>query len=498
MKTTATDLKIGDSLGDSNAPQVAKNYRKPMKRLFTLIVAWVVSLANVHAADSSKRNVLFIFADDQRADTIAALGNPIIQTPNLDRLVHRGLSFNRAYMQGGMQGATCVPSRAMLLSGRNLFHIDEKLMRDATWPEAFGNAGYTTFVSGKWHNGDASLVRSFQIARSMFTGGMTNPMQAKLRDVSAGKVGAAKPAVKHACEAFTDETVRFLKEHKGGPFFAYLPFDGPHDPHIVPDDFPVKYDPAKIPLPPSFLPQHPWDNGEMTVRDEKLLPWPRTPEAVRTMLAEYWRYVSFLDVQVGRVLDALDASPFAKNTIVVFTSDSGVARGSHGLIGKQNVYEYDSVRVPLIIGGPGIASDKRTDAMVYLFDVLPTLGKICGVASPNQSDGFDFSGTLKNPAEAARDHLMFAYRNVQRGYTDGRWKLIRYPEVDRTQFFDLQADPHEATDLAGKPENATRIAELTAALEKDMKASDDKGELKVANPKPAAWTPPQTGKRMGR
>jgi arylsulfatase A-like enzyme len=461
-----------------------------MRRLFLSFVACLALLSRADAADAPRLNVLILFADDQRADTIAALGNPIIKTPNLDRLAHRGLAFNRAYMQGGMQGATCVPSRAMLLSGRNLFHIDEKLLRDVTWPEAFGKVGYTTFVSGKWHNGDASLERSFQIARSMFTGGMTNPMQAKLRELTDGKLGEAKLAPKHACEVFADQTIRFLKEHKGGPFFAYVPFDAPHDPHIVPEDFPVKYDPEKIPLPPCFLPQHPWDNGDMTVRDERLLPWPRKPEAVRAMLADYYRYISFLDAQIGRVLDALDASPFAPNTIVVFAADSGVARGSHGLIGKQSVYEYDSVRVPLIIAGPGIVRDQRTEAMCYLFDVLPTIGKRCGVASPNASDGQDLSPTLADPSKPARDRLMFAYRNVQRGYTDGRWKLIRYPQVDRTQLFDLQKDPHESVNLADQPEQAKRIADLTAKLEAEMRRSGDKAELKVANPKPAEWSPP--------
>jgi arylsulfatase A-like enzyme len=460
-----------------------------MKRLLILI-ACVTAPAPLRAAETPRPNVLMFFADDQRADTIAALGNPIIQTPNLDRLVRRGLAFDRACMQGGMQPATCVPSRAMLLSGQNLFHIDEKLMRDATWPEAFGKAGYSTFVSGKWHNGDASLVRSFQIARSMFTGGMTNPMQAKLREVNAGKVGEPKLAPQHACAAFADEAIRFLSEHRDGPFFAYVPFDAPHDPHVVPDDFPVYYDAETIPLPPSFMPQHPWNNGEMEVRDEKLLSWPRTPERVREMIAEYYRYISYLDTQVGRVLDALDASPFAENTIVVFAADSGVARGSHGLIGKQNVYEYDSVRVPLIIAGPSITANERTEAMVYLFDVLPTLGKVCGVASPNRSDGFDFAATLSNPASPARERMMFAYRDVQRAYTDGRWKLIRYPRVDRTQLFDLQNDPHEVVNLAGKPQYAAKEAELTAALAKEMQANGDKAELKVANPQSADWTPP--------
>src|SRR5436190_702624 len=149
-----------------------------------------------HAA-TPRPNVVFFFCDDQRADTIAALGNPLIKTPNLDRLVHRGVAFNRAYMMGGMQGATCVPSRAMLLSGRPLFHIDEKLMRDETWPAAFGRAGYTTFMSGKWHNGGNSVARSFQTARSVFAGGMTNPLKAQLSELVNGKLAPPRVAPKH-------------------------------------------------------------------------------------------------------------------------------------------------------------------------------------------------------------------------------------------------------------------------------------------------------------
>lgn len=453
--------------------------------------------ATLRAADGpAEPNVLFFFADDQRADTIAALGNPIIQTPNLDRLVKRGVAFNRAYMQGGLQGATCVPSRAMLLSGRSLFRIDEKLKRDETWPAAYGRAGYTTFMTGKWHNGADSIAASFQIARAVFAGGMTNPMQAKLSDMTDGKLGKPVLAPKHACAVFADEAIRFLREHKGGPFFCYVAFDAPHDPHVVPDDFPIRYDPAKMPLPPNFLPQHPWDNGEMLVRDERLLPWPRTPEMVREMNAEYYRYISYLDAQIGRVLDALDASPHAKNTIVVFSADSGVARGSHGLIGKQNVYEH-SVRVPLILAGPGIAAGKRTDAMCYLFDVLPTLGKLCGVPGPKTSEGIEFTASLSDPAKPARPQLFFAYRNVQRAVRDDRWKLIRYPQVDKTQLFDLRNDPSETTNLADQPEQAARVMALTALLKKEQKRFGDSAPLTVPDPQPAQWTPPKKGQPTG-
>ena len=459
--------------------------------ILALSVLLAATRHTLHAREESARpNVLFLFTDDQRADTIAALGNRVIRTPNLDRLVKRGLAFDRAYMQGGLQGATCIPSRAMLLTGQTLFHIDEKLLRDVTWPAAYSRAGYTTFLTGKWHNGPASIAPNFQQARAVFAGGMTDPLRAKLSNLDGGKLGKPEVATRHACAVFADEAIRFLKEHHQGPFFCYVAFDGPHDPHIVPLGFPVRYDAAQMPLPPNFLPQHPWDNGEMVIRDERLLPWPRTPEAIRQMIAEYYRYITYLDAQIGRILDTLEASPHAQNTIIVFAADSGVARGSHGLIGKQNVYEH-SVRVPLIIAGPGIPTGKRTDALCYLFDLLPTLGQLCGVPAPKTSQGLPFTATLRDPQTPARPHVLLAYRNVQRAIRTERWKLIRYPQINQTQLFDLQTDPHETTNLADQPEYAARVATLMADLEKEQRLQGDTAPLIVPNPKPAAWTPPR-------
>jgi arylsulfatase A-like enzyme len=467
-----------------------------MKRTLLL---WLLLLTYQTPAvgKDSRPNVVFLFADDQRADTIAALGNKVIKTPHLDQLVARGVSFDRAYMQGGMHGATCVPSRAMLLSGRNLFHIDEKLMKHGTWPAAFGKAGYATFVSGKWHNGEPSIMNSFQQARSMFTGGMTDPSKAPLRSVVDGKLQPPKISPKHACEVFADEAISFLQTPQSAPFFCYVPFDAPHDPHVVPPVFPVNYDASMLPLPANFLPQHAWDNGEMTVRDEQLLPWPRQEAQVREMLAEYYRYISYLDAQIGRVLDALAASPHGKNTIVVFAADSGVARGSHGLIGKQNVYEH-SMRVPLIIAGPGIPQGKRTAAMCYLFDVLPTLGKLCNIPSPATSEGTEFTDVLADPTKPARTEMIFAYRNLQRAIRNDRWKLIRYPQIDRTQLFDLQTDPQEITNLASAPEHADKVAALTKQLATALTAAGDATPLQVADPQPADWTPPTKGKRNAK
>ncbi|MCE9553728.1 MAG: sulfatase-like hydrolase/transferase [Planctomycetes bacterium] len=447
------------------------------KHILYGLLTWLACASYAAAADP-KPNILLFFADDQRADTIAALGNPVIKTPSLDRLCHRGLAFTRAYMQGGFNAATCVPSRAMLLSGQSLFHVDEQLLRDQTWPAAFGRAGYTTFMTGKWHNGEKSVPASFQNARSVFTGGMTNPLQARLSHLKDGVLTKPQVARQHACAVFADEAIRFLRaDHHETPFFCYVPFDAPHDPHIVPDSFPMHYDSAAIPLPTNFLPQHPFDNGEMHIRDEELLPRPRSPQAVRKMLADYYRYVSYLDMQIGRVLDALEASPYAKNTIVVFAADSGCARGSHGLIGKQNLYEYDSIRVPLIVVGPGIPAGKTTEAMCYLYDVLPTLGAMCGVPAPPKSDGLDLSAAWRDPAHAGREDLVFAYKGEQRAVATAQWKLIWYPKVKQTQLFDLKSDPYEIHNLAEQPAFTAKKAEMFALLKKKLAEVGDKAEL---------------------
>lgn len=422
-----------------------------MLALAGCVVFWMTGLATAMAAGKTPPNILFLFADDQRADTIAALGNPVIATPHLDRLVKRGLSFNRAYMAGSNNPATCIPSRAMLLSGQTLKQIDETLMRDTIWPEAFRDWGYHTMMTGKWHNGGHSLIKCFDTARAVFSGGMGDPMHTPLRNLEDGVLRKPFTPAKHACEVFADEAVNFLSTHKGAPFLCYVAFDAPHDPHIVPESFPVRYSAKDIPLPPNFAEEHPYDNGELHVRDEKLLPTPRQPDAVRGMLADYYRYVSYLDSQIGRILDALDASPFADNTLVVFSSDSGVARGSHGLLGKQNLYEH-SVRVPLILSGPGIPKGARTDAMCYLYDVFPTLGAVCGVTAPPASEGRDFSAVLEKPALPGRELLYFSYKDFQLAVRDKKWKLIFYPKVDVTQLFDLEADPQETHDLAGEPE----------------------------------------------
>ena len=242
-----TRLKL--NLGDTPASFSRLRACTPALLKTILMTCAILGFAagNTLRAAGSRPNILFLFADDQRADTIAALGNPVIKTPNLDRLCSSGLAFNRAYMQGGFNGATCVPSRAMLLSGATSFHVDEKLLRDETWPAAFGEAGYTTFITGKWHNG--ARVAAAQLpdrALDLRRRHDQSAEGARSATSTDGKLDHAE-ARRRSTPARSSPTRRSAScnEHTGGPFFCYVPFDAPHDPHIVPADFPIRYDPEQ-------------------------------------------------------------------------------------------------------------------------------------------------------------------------------------------------------------------------------------------------------------
>ncbi len=145
----------------------------------------------------------------------------------------------------------------------------------------------------------------------------------------------------------------------------------PHDPRLAPAEFTKLYDPAKISLSKNFMPEHPFDNGELKIRDELLAPHPRTPAVMRQHLADYYATISHLDSEVGRVLAEIERRGWADNTIVIYSSDQGLAVGGrHGLMGKQNLYEH--VKPPLVFAGPGIPRG-QSDALVYLYDLFPTI-----------------------------------------------------------------------------------------------------------------------------
>src|ERR1043166_864298 len=264
-----------------------------MKR--TILALFLAAGCTSVPQDSRPPNILFLFSDDQRADTIHALGNPNIETPAQDRLVREGTTFTRAYCMGAMQGAVCVPSRAMLMTGRTLFRVNTRMEGQGTWPEAFTKAGYSTFITGKWHNEVPSLLRVFQEGRNIFIGGMGNdPYALPVQDITSDhKLTDKRPGGKHCVELFADTAIEYLKRQKGDrPFLAYVAFNAPHDPRIAPREYHEKYNRAMPPVPANFLPQHPFNNGFMAGRDEELAPWPRMPEIVRQHLADYYASIT--------------------------------------------------------------------------------------------------------------------------------------------------------------------------------------------------------------
>ena len=465
-----------------------------MKRLNALMFVMAVVGGSVIAAappPTAPPNILFILSDDQRPDTIRALGNAHIRTPNLDRLASEGMAFTRAYIMGGLQGAVCVPSRAMVMTSRGLFRVKENLAGQPTWPEQFAKAGYCTFMTGKWHNGEASAARVFHEGRNVFFGGMSQAHDMPVADFANGaRLGPKHASPQHHTELFADTAVDFIRRQTNGqPFLCYVAFKSPHDPRTATPVWHDYYRRNPPPLPVNFLPVHPFDNGEMTVRDEALLPWPRTPEAVQRELADYYACVSHLDEQIGRILDALRATGAAKNTLIVFAGDNGLAIGSHGLMGKQNVYEH-SIGIPLMLAGPGIPKGRRSEAFCYTLDVYPTLAELAGVPPLENIDGRSLLPVISGAKPAIREVVFTAYRSFQRGVRKERWKLIRTPQVDQTQLFDLRADPFEMKNLADDPAMTGTVSEMMALLKQQQAEFGDTAPLNVAKPKPAAWTPP--------
>jgi arylsulfatase A-like enzyme len=216
----------------------------------------------------------------------------------------------------------------------------------------------------------------------------------------------------------------------------------------------------------------------MRVRDEALLPWPRKPEAVRKEISDYYAIITHMDSQLGRVLDTLDREGLTKNTIIVFASDNGLAVGQHGLLGKQSLYDH-SIRVPLILAGPGIPAGQRTDTMVYLFDIFPTLFDLLNLPIPKTVDGKSFVPVLKDPKRKMRDGMVYAYRHVQRGIRTTRWKFIRYNAngVQNQQLFDLAADPWEMKNLAEDPNLKETRNQLDILMRMLLKESGDSLDL---------------------
>lgn len=425
-------------------------------------------------------NVLFIFTDDQREDTIGALGNPHIRTPHLDALAGEGVVFNNAYCMGGFSGAVCMPSRMMTLRGRSWFSVRDLPPGFPNLAASMNAGGYETFFLGKMGNTDPEVQEQFSrcgyVMPQRHEGALPKNADELVR--REGIPGA------HIAEG----AMEFLRgRDRTRPFFMYLAGPEPHDPRVAPQAYLDMYDEAALPLPANYLPYHPFNNGELLIRDEQLAPWPRTEPEIRRHLRDYYAVITHMDEQIGRIFQVLKDLGEYDNTLIVFSSDQGIAIGSHGLMGKQNLYEH-SMGVPLIFAGPGIPKGKRVDAFAYLFDVFPTLCALTGVPVPPGLDGISLAPVIRGEQEAVRDSIFLAYRDVQRAVRQGPWKLIRYPQVDKTQLFNLAEDPAETKDLAADAAYAGKVAELLQIMEQQQTRYGDRQPLRAPSPQEAAVT----------
>lgn len=465
-----------------------------IRRIYLLLAGLYVCLSVF--AQQKPLNVLVLYSDDQRYNTIHALGNKEIFTPNLDRLVNTGVAFTRAHTMGGMHGALCAPSRAMLHTAQYLHSLEKKgdfiPPTHIMMPEYLQTLGYKTYGIGKWHNDKAAFNRAYQDGGGIYFGGMHFPKdggQESPRYVEYDATGKYDVPFQHAekfsSEFYADHAIAFLnrQQEENQPFFCYVAFTSPHDPRTPPQKFRDMYPWQNVSLPPNFLAEHPFDNGDLKVRDEVLLPRPLTEEMARKELALYYGMISELDDQIGRILDALEKNGQRENTLIVFAGDNGLAVGSHGLLGKQNIYEH-SMRVPMIFSHPSLPQNQQRNQLCYLADIFPTVMDILQVNVPEGLQSTSLFPYIQKPGEKGRKAIYYAYRDIQRGVrTEDNWKLIRYNVngTETTQLFDLNTDPFETKNLAGERRFEKKHKKLEKLLTDQMQFYRDFLDIRKPN-----------------
>lgn len=485
-----------------------------------LCVTLSLLLCSTHALLAAERpNILFILTDDQAATSLDVYGDQVCNTPNIDRIASQGMHLTDAHHMGAWSGAVCLPSRTMIMTGRTVWrlpnqarpdhHIAEPNRPNTRWdalmkaaqlslPALFNEAGYDTFRTCKIGNSFPPSNSLFQVRREKSCRGGTEPDS----------------------RWHGDAAMDFLNEREAtsdiDPFLMYLGFSHPHDPRNGQPELLEKYgahntvdppttvNPAAPQLPINYLPEHPFHHGHVKLRDEIAVPGVMTDRSEATVRNEIGREcacIESVDVEIGRVLDKLEAMGELENTYVFFTSDHGIAVGRHGLMGKQSLYEH-SWRVPMLAMGPGIEAGSSASGYVYLLDVLPTLCDYAGIEVPDVVEGKSFRPVLEGKTERVRKVLYGTYSGgtkpgMRAVKTDG-WKLIKYDVLDgkvrETQLFNLRENPHELlsehhadevialtgntpepnqVDLAEDPAHAAKRKELEALLLAQQESLDD-------------------------
>ncbi|MEX0325235.1 MAG: sulfatase-like hydrolase/transferase [Puniceicoccaceae bacterium] len=391
-------------------------------------------------------NILFLIMDDQRPDTLGPDSRFPVHTPNLDRLCAEGTRFDRHYVTTPI----CTPGRAEVLTGHHSYRngvrwFGQPIKADLPLlPHVLQSAGYHTIHVGKWHNDGHPRDKGFDcVRRAMHDSRL--PYGEHGHTMEWEEEGQMTQG--HSTEMFCDAAIQEIKtapENK--PWFCYLALHSPHDPFQAPDEFL----PDAGTLPDNFMPIYPWDNGDLTIRDELLLPFPRKPEAVREYRSRYAGMIQHHDHHLGRIFEHLRSTGEWDRTIVVFTSDHGLAVGDHGLLGKENMHEH-SCRVPFVVCGPGIQAGRVETQLTHHTDFMPTLCHLAGMEAP-VTDGLNLA------RKHSRDFICCGFtspdpnpqkplRETQRMAVTGQWKYIWYPQSNHRALYDLEGDPNETDNL---------------------------------------------------
>ncbi len=459
----------------------------------------VIFLLFIIGCKEEKPNIIFLFSDDQSFKAVHALGNDEIITPTMDKLAEEGITFTHAYNMGGWNGAVCVASRAMLISGRSIWraqqisdHYSKNEDIDKTWPKLMQTAGYDTYMTGKWHV-NAKPKDIFNHVGHVLRGmpwdtpeGYNRPQNINdtLWQPWKKEFGGYWKGGKHWSEVVKDDALSFIDSAalKEKPFFMYIAFNAPHDPRQSPKEYVDMYPLENITVPESYMPTYPYAEtmgAGQNLRDEKLAPFPRTEYSVKVNRQEYYAITSHLDDQIKDILDALDEKGLKKNTYIFFTSDHGLACGEHGLMGKQNMYDH-SMRVPLMVVGPNIPKGKKIEADVYLQDVMATTLDIAEIEKPEYIE-FNSFMDLANEARTKSNYgaIYGTYeKGSQRMIRKDNYKLIVYPKSQKVLLFDLENDPLELNDLSSDPANSKKLKTLFKDLIQLQGSMGDELDLK--------------------
>ncbi len=450
-----------------------------------------------------KPNVLFLLADDMRYDTIHAMGNDAIITPNLDSIFQSGTAFTNSYIPGGTCAAICMPSRAMINTGRGLYGLNDNGSyipgEHITLGETFQKNGYDTFGVGKWHNGFESFARSFSCGSEIFFGGMYDHWKVPVYDyddtgeyvntyndvMNPGYNNNIMPVRanhvtwgKHSTDLFADAACNWIRDRESDdPFYMYVAYMAPHDPRTVPQEFFDMYRVEDIEVPENFAGEHPFDYGQKNVRDERLEEYPRKPEAIQKHIRDYYAMITHLDASIGRILDALKEKGLFEDTIILFTADNGLSLGQHGLMGKASLYEHD-IKLPLAISGPDIPKNRKVDERIFLSDIYPTLCEYAGASVPDSVKGVSFKPLIDGAKNTLHESMYYTFKDKVRGLREGDFKLLLYrsprlPSGERIQLFNVKEDPFEMTDLSEQTEMKPIISKMMASLKAQAETNGD-------------------------